>query len=392
MKIGIVAGEPSGDYLGAGLMSALKQRFPDIDFIGIGGPQMEAQGMRNLYPMERISVMGLDNLFRSLFDILRIRRSLFNLFVRERPAAFIGVDVPDFNIGLEQKLRRRGITTVHYVSPTVWAWRGYRIRKIKRAVSHMLTLFPFEADFYRRHRVPVSFVGHPIADTVDMDYDKQQVRRDLGIECDGGLVVALLPGSRMIEIKRLGDLFLQTARALRGTMEGLVFVAPFANPETKEYFSTLARDYPDLGVHLVAGRSRQVIAAADVALLASGTAALEAALLKVPMIVTYRGSWVSYALVKLLAHVDHFSMPNNLLEEPIVPELIQSDASVEKLSSELLRYLRDPGLRASVSSRFGTILNALRCGANDRAAAVIGELIQVHSNRGAPGPDECVPT
>ena len=379
MKVGIVAGEPSGDYLGAGLMGALKDRLPQIEFVGIGGTRMENVGMQQLYSMNRISIMGLDELLKSIYDILKIRRNLFELFSKERVALFIGVDVPDFNLGLEQRLRKSGIATVHYVSPTVWAWRSYRIRKIKRAVSHMLTLFPFEADFYKQHSVPVSFVGHPIADEIDIEYRKADVRQLLGLDPEKRQVVALLPGSRLVEVKRLGGLFIQTAQALKRKINDVQFVAPFANEETMHYFSTLLASYPDLHITIVQGKSRQAIAASDVALVASGTAALESALLRVPLIVAYRGSWVSYSLVKMLAHVEHFSMPNNLLHDPIVPELIQSSATVENLVNELTRYLTKPEQRQLVENAFSDIISSLRCNANEKAATVISKLLENHT-------------
>lgn len=376
MKVGIVAGEASGDYLGAGLMGALKKRFPDVEFIGIGGSRMEAVGMQQIYPMGRISIMGLDELLKSLHDILKIRRALFELFIKERVSLFIGVDVPDFNLGLEQQLRKQGIATVHYVSPTVWAWRSYRIRKIKRAVSHMLTLFPFEAEFYRKHGVPVSFVGHPVADEIDPEYQQADIRESLQLRPDKELVVALLPGSRLIELRRLGELFIQTAQSLQDAVPNVQFVAPFANEETMQYFLALLREYPDLSITVVQGKSRQAIAAADVALVASGTAALESALLRVPMIVAYRGSWISYLLVKLLAHVEHFSMPNNLLDEPLVPELIQSKANVDNLVNELTRYLLDRQQHELVRHAFGDIISSLRCNANERAATAVAKFLE----------------
>ena len=376
MKIGIVAGEPSGDYLGAGLISALARRIPGTEFVGVGGPCMEQAGMKKLYEMERISIMGLDDLLQNLHNILKIRRSLFKIFSQRSITIFIGIDVPDFNLGLERRLRGSGIPTVHYVSPTVWAWRGYRIRKIKHAVSHMLTLFPFEARYYERHGVPVDFVGHPIADEIDDDYDKSQIRRILNLPQEGHPVVALLPGSRMVELQRLGELFVEVARTLQKKLEGIKFIAPFANPETRLYFEKLLKKYPDVPVVVVDGNSRQVIAAADVALVASGTAALEAALLRVPMVVAYKGSWLSGALVKLLAHVEYFSMPNHLLEKPIVPEFFQADANVDNLVTAMNRYLLDAEHCQAVSRSFGVIMSSLRCNANDRAAEVVAHLLE----------------
>jgi len=376
MRVGVVAGEPSGDYLGAGLMEALSRRIPGVEFIGIGGPRMEQAGLSKMFDMEQISIMGIDELLHSFMDILRIRKTLFRRFLELEIPLFIGIDVPDFNMGLEGRLRKHGITTVHYVSPTVWAWRGYRIRKIKRSVSHMLTLFPFEAEYYERHGVPVDFVGHPVADEVDVDYDKATIRADIGLPAEGATIAALLPGSRMVELQRLGELFIQVARELGRQVPGIRFVAPFANRETRAFFHSLLDQNPDVTIDLVDGRSRSVIAASDVVLLASGTAALEAALLKVPMVVAYRGSWLSYTLVKMLAHVEHFSMPNHLLDEPIVPEFFQEAATVDNLVGAMLRYLRDRGLSEAVSDSFGAIISQLRCGANERAADVVAGLMR----------------
>lgn len=376
MRVGVVAGEPSGDYLGAGLMNALTRRNPDMEFIGIGGPRMEQAGLKKLFDMERISIMGIDELLHSLKDILNIRKTLFQHFLEMDIPLFIGIDVPDFNIGLEGRLRKHGITTVHYVSPTVWAWRGYRIRKIKRSVSRMLTLFPFEAKYYEKHDVPVDFVGHPVADEVDMEYDRAAIRADLGLPAEGATIAALLPGSRMVELQRLGELFVQVARELGRRVPDIRFVAPFANQETRIYFQTLLDQNPDVTIELVDGRSRTVIAASDAVLLASGTAALEAALLKVPMVVTYRGSWLSATLVKMLSHVEHFSMPNHLLDEPIVPEYYQEAATMENLVDAMLRYLCDKDHSKAVSNSFSEIISTLRCGANERAADVVSGLLR----------------
>lgn len=376
MKVGIVAGEPSGDYLGAGLIRALSRRRSEVEFVGIGGPHMVRAGMEKLFDMERISIMGLDQLLHSLSDILKIRRTLYQYFLDRNIQLFVGIDVPDFNIGLEGKLRKSGITTVHYVSPTVWAWRGYRIRKIKRSVSRMLTLFPFEAEYYKHHGVPVDFVGHPIADEVDENYDKSLLREELGLQVEGAPIAALLPGSRMIELQKLGELFIQVARELMQRIPGIRFVSPFANEETRMYFQSLLAGHTDVQIEIVDGRSREVIAASDAVLLASGTAALEAALLRVPMVVTYRGSWLSATLVRMLAHVEHFSMPNHLLEEPVVPEFFQADATVENLAGAMARYLSDETFSRTVSDSFGAIITTLRRGADDRAAEVLAELMQ----------------
>lgn len=375
MRIGIVAGETSGDYLAAGVMQALRRRFGEVSFCGIGGSRMRALGMESRHDMDSISIMGLDGLMSGIRDILRIRRDLARYYIDDPPDLFLGVDVPDFNLGLELMLRTAGIPTVHYVSPTVWAWRAYRIGKIRRAVTHMLTLFPFEADYYRQHRVPVTFVGHPIADEIPEQQDRGEVARSLALPA--GRVVALLPGSRSGELQRLAGLFLETATALSRTHEDLQFVAPMASENARHYFeSILSRWHEELPLTVVSGRAREALTAADVALIASGTAALEAALVGTPMVVSYKVSPVTALLVRSFAHVRYFSMPNNLLAEPIVPELLQERATVENLTRELSRYLGDPALCTATRERLAEIRRMLACGANERAAAAIATVLE----------------
>lgn len=370
VKIGVVAGEASGDYLGARLIDSIKTRRPDAVVTGICGPRMAALGAVSMFPMESISVMGLDDLATRLLSIIKTRRQLAEHFVNNPPDVFVGIDVPDFNLGLETRLRRHGIRTVHYVSPTVWAWRSYRIRKIQRAVGHMLTLFPFEAEFYRKYQVPVTFVGHPIADEIDPNVDVSSLRKRFGVSARQ--LVALLPGSRQSELHALGTLFIDVANALREQNRDVEFIAPFADDETKAFFSKLLRKQRrDLPIQVVKGMSRQVIAASDVALLASGTAALEAALFAKPMVVAYRVSWLTGILVKMFAHVRYFSMPNNLLERPVVPEFMQREATSANLTAAVARFLDDATLRTEVSSQLAAIYDMLRKNASDRAADVI---------------------
>jgi lipid-A-disaccharide synthase len=376
----MVAGEASGDYLASGLMRALRERLPGVEIEGVGGPLMAREGARIHYPMDTISIMGMDGLARSLLKILGIRNSLYRMFVEHPPDVFVGVDVPDFNLSLERRLRRAGIPTVHYVSPTVWAWREYRVRKIRRSVDLMLTLFPFEADYFRARNVPVSFVGHPMADEIPEVIDRAAARSALGIDAD--FVVALLPGSRLSELKRLGRLFVDVAARLNISGGGeICFLAPFINASTREYFENLiAAHAPDLPIHLFDSKSRQVLAASDLALLASGTAALEAALHKVPMVVTYKVSWFTSVMVRLFARVDQFSMPNHLLDSPIVPELLQGRATVERVWAEMDRYLRDEALRRETERALGRIPRMLRCGASDRAAQEVLAVAGFHGH------------
>lgn len=384
MRIGIVAGEASGDYLAAGLVRALRRQRPDVEIEGIGGPMMEREGVRIHYPMDTISIMGTDGLARGLWKILSIRRELCRGFVERPPDVFVGVDVPDFNLGLERKLRQSGIPTIHYVSPTVWAWREYRVRKIRRSVDLMLTLFPFEADYYRARDIPVAFVGHPLADEIPVTVNREAARQALGI--DARRVIALLPGSRLGELERLGGLFVDVADRLRRSGSGeLQFLAPFANTATLEHFREIVEARaPDLPIRLLEGQSRQVLAASDLALLASGTAALEAALHKVPMVVVYKVSWFTSVMVRAFAKVRYFSMPNNLLETPIVPELMQDAATVDAVFREMMKYLDNEALRRESEQTLGRIPEMLRAKANDGAAQQVVRMAEASGSSGAP--------
>ena len=369
-----MAGEPSGDRLGAGLIRALRRRHPDLEFCGIGGPDMDAAGCRLLYPMERIGVIGLDGLWGKLRDILAIRRDLVRRWRRNPPAAFVGVDVPDFNLGLEGSLRSSGIPCVHYVSPTVWAWRGYRIRRIRRAVDHMLALFPFEAEYYRRNGIPVTCVGHPMADEIG-EPDPASARRALGLP-EEGLVLALLPGSRRSEVRRLAKPLLSAARLLMRHYPDARFVLPFAGQAARETFEQVAGETGDLPMRLLDGRSRLALEAADMAVLASGTAALEAALLQVPHVVVYRLSPFSYWLVRRLRRVDHFSMPNHLLPAPLVPELIQQEANPRNIVETVCACLQNPGRMQDLKAAFADIHAALHRDADRMAADVVAGMMK----------------
>ncbi len=356
-------------------MHALKARLRDVRFEGIGGPRMQAEGCRSLFAMENLSVIGFEGVLKYP-SILRIRRELTSYFLADRPDLFIGIDVPDFNLGLEQTLKSAGVRTVHYVSPTVWAWRSYRIHKIHRAVDRMLTLFPFEAEYYRKRAIPVTFVGHPLADKIKSRYSRAAVRKKLGLPREG-VVIALLPGSRNNELKRHADIFVETARWLYARNRELQFVAPFVNEETRRLFkAALTRhEAEDLPVTTVTGKSRDALAAADIVLAASGTATLEAALLKKLMVVTYRVSWFSYLLIRLFSHVDLYSLPNSLAGRRLVPEFVQSDAVPEKLGGAVEYYLTHPDQAKSVLNTLGRIHRELRRNANVRAAEAVLDML-----------------
>ena len=372
--IGIVAGEVSGDRLGAGLIRALRRRYPDAEFAGIGGDAMAAEGFRSLYPLERLAVMGFVEPLKRLPELLRIRRGLARHFRARRPALFVGIDAPDFNLGLELNLRRAGIRTAHYVSPSVWAWRQGRIRKIARAVDHMLVLFPFEAEFYRRHGVPVTWVGHPLADELPLEPDTAGARRLLDLPADAP-VLAVLPGSRGSEVALLGPLFLDTVAACRELVPGLRCVVPAANAARRAQIDALLAAHPGAPVQVLDGQSHTAMAAADAVLLASGTSALEAMLLKKPMVVAYRTGRFTHAVASRLVKLKHVSLPNLLAGRELVPELLQDAATVAALSGQVLRCLGDTPERAALIAEFDALHRQLRRGASERAAAALAELI-----------------
>ncbi|MBI3574271.1 MAG: lipid-A-disaccharide synthase [Gammaproteobacteria bacterium] len=381
VRIGVVAGEVSGDLLAAGLMRELKRRLPHVVFEGIGGPRMQAEGCASLYPMERLSLIGFEALGRYP-ELAAQRRRLAAYFQRRPPALFIGVDAPDYNLGLEQKLRSHGIPTMHYVSPTVWAWRGWRLRTIHHAVDHMLTLFPFEAKYYRDRKIPVTFVGHPLADAIEPATNAAALRRRLRLPARFKLV-ALLPGSRTHELDRHADLFVRTAQWLSARHPDIRFVVPFASPGTRALFEqALRRQRADEQIfRLLDDHALDAMAAADVVLLASGTATLEAALLGKPMVVTYRVSWISYYLIRLLAHVRLYSLPNHLAGRMLVPELMQRDAVPEKLGRAVERYLTRPAEAAAVTRVLGRIRRTLRRNTHARAAQAVIRFLRTRGVR-----------
>ncbi len=378
MRIAIVAGETSGDLLGGALIEAIKTQVPEAEFVGIAGPRMIAAGCQAWYPAEKLAVMGLVEVLAHLPEILSIRRRFRQRLLADPPDLFIGIDAPDFNLALEEKLHRNGIKTVHYVSPSIWAWRPERVVQIGRAVDLMLTLFPFEASFYEQHNVPVKFVGHPLANMIDLEIDQSVARQALGFTPDD-TVIALLPGSRRSELKYLTDTFLETAAWCHQRQPELRFVVPLANAKRRAQFEQgVARLDYDLPIMLLDGQSHQAMGAADVVLTASGTATLEALLLKRPMVVAYRLSRFTYHWMLRKLKVKHYSLPNHLTPEPMVPELIQDDATPEKLGQALLRYLQDDQAASELKQAFTQVHQQLRCDASVEAAkAVLGLLKKV---------------
>lgn len=376
LRIGIVAGEVSGDMLGGGLIRALKARFPTLQVEGIGGPEMIAAGCVSLFPLEKLSVMGFTEVLARYREISGIRRELAQRFKKNPPDVFIGIDAPDFNLGLEEQLKRAGIPTLHYVSPTVWAWRGYRIRQIKRAVDHMLTLFPFETRYYRDRNIPVTCVGHPMADQIPELVDRESYRSKLRLARDK-VTVALLPGSRMSELNAHADVFVQTALWLHARHPDWQFIAPFVSRETRMVFEAAIKAHGawDLPLTRLFGHGRDALAAADVVLLASGTAALEAMLLKRLMVVTYKVSPLTHLLIKLFSHVKLYSMPNHLAGHALVPELLQQDATPEKLGAAIEAQLADPERAQMVYDSFGKIHSSLRRNASVAAADAVAAFV-----------------
>ena len=376
LTIGVVAGEASGDQLGAHLMRALMARSPGLRFVGIGGPKMEAAGAKILYPMEKLAVRGLVEVLKHYREIVGIRRQLRRHFLRERPDLFIGIDSPDFNLDLEIDLKRAGIPTVHYVAPTIWAWRRERIHKVKRAVSLLLSLFPFEKALYEKGGVPVAYVGHPLADLLAELPSVAAVREELRVPL-AAPIIALLPGSRVSELEYMGELFVRTAMKVKEALPEARFLVPFATRESKALFeAALARLEPgELDLSLLIGHSIEAMRASDVVLVASGTATLEAALLKRPMVITYKLNPLSWWIVKRRTYVSHAGMPNILAGESIVPEFLQDDATPEKLSEALLALLRDRSAREHLDSRFEEIRSALRQNTDEKAAAAVMPLL-----------------
>lgn len=376
MRIAIVAGETSGDMLGAGLIQQLKQRYPDATFEGIGGPLMMTHGFNSFVPMERLAVMGLVEVLGRLFELLKVRRDLVRHWRKNPPDVFIGIDAPDFNLTLEQKLRESGIKTAHYVSPSVWAWREKRVLKIAKAVDLMLTLFPFEAKFYKEHDVPVKFVGHHLADKIALETPTGPARQDLGLDTDKQ-VVCLMPGSRGSEVERLGPVFLKTAEMILAKRNNLQFIIPAASVDRRNQIESMLSQYPaSLPVKVILGRSQTCMAASDTILLASGTATLEAMLLKKPMVVSYIVAPLTYKILKRLVTQPWVSLPNLLAGRELVPELLQEDATAENLSQALLARLEDNDAMHQLHETFLFIHRQLKRNADEESAAAIAELIE----------------
>jgi lipid-A-disaccharide synthase len=384
VRIGIIAGETSGDLLAARLMRVLKRHLPEVRFEGIGGSEMKAEGCNSLFPMERLSVLGLTEILGRYLELRRLRKRLIKHFLADPPDIFIGVDSPGFNLGIEEKLRRAGIATVHYVSPQVWAWRTWRVKKIRRAVDRMLVLFPFEQGFYAKHDVDATFVGHPLADEIRGDDDPLPHRDRLKLDLKRP-TVALLPGSRVSELKALADIFVETCLWLNARHPQMHFIIPFVNRRTQVLFEEAIRRHQawDLPITRFHGHSREVMAAADVVLLASGTATLEAMLVRRLMVVTYRVSRISYWLMRAFSHISLYAMPNNLAGRHLVPELLQDEATPEKLGAAVERYLGRPLYAREALKTFEVLAARLRGNASEQAARAVLEVLQQRRSQAA---------
>jgi len=374
LRIGIVAGEPSGDYLAADLIRELRLRVPDVLIEGIGGPQMQAAGCSILFPMEKLAVMGLIEVAGRYLELVGIRNKLLKHFKTTPPDVFIGVDAPDFNIGLEASLHANGIKTVHYVSPSVWAWRQYRIHKIKQAVDLMLVLFPFEQKIYQQYGIPVCLVGHPLADRINPVHDKADARTRLGLPV-GGKVIAIMPGSRKSELDRMLDIHLQTAQWCNSRRDDLIFITNVLDESARLRVETAAAricgDNERFKLHVYQDRAHDVLAAADIALLTSGTISLEAMLFDLPMVVAYRLHWLSYLIIRALVTVKFASLPNLLAGKLLVPEFLQKHCQPEKMGVALLGQLASGDNNAELKREYSQIRNSLRLNAGATAADAV---------------------
>ena len=379
VRIAMVAGEASGDLLGCHLIAALKSHLPDAEFYGIGGPKMAGQGFDSWWPMGKLSVMGYWDALRHYREIAGIRTQLKRRLLgkEHRPDIFIGIDAPDFNLGLESDLKSRGIRTIHYVSPSIWAWRGKRINKIRNAVDRVLALFPMEPPLYEKAGVPVSYVGHPLADQIPLTTNRFEVREKLGLRPQGP-IFALLPGSRRGELEMMAETFVDTARIIQERyLPEAIFLVPLVTRETRLRFEQAvhARDASKVPFRLMFGHAQEALGAADVSLVASGTATLEAALIKRPMVITYKIARFSYWLMKRMAYLPYVGLPNVLAGRFVVPEILQDEATPEKLAEALVKLYEDKENAREVEAVFTDIHRQLRQNTAERAAHAVIECL-----------------
>jgi lipid-A-disaccharide synthase len=376
LRVGMVAGEASGDLLAAHLIRALRARRRDMEFAGIGGPRMIAEGFDSHVPMEKLSVRGFSEALRHYRELLGIRRRLTRAMLADRPDAFIGVDSSEFNLGLERKLKDAGVPVIHYVSPSVWAWRRRRVRRVARSVNRILVMFPFEPPIYEAAGVPVTYVGHPLADIIPLEPAKEEARAQLRLPA-GKLIVALLPGSRRSELEYMASAFVLAAHRFRQEVHEVHFVCPMVTRETRELFERAVHENQrtDLPLTLLFGHSHEALAAADLALVASGTATLETALFKTPMVIAYRQSPISWAIMRRMLYLPYVGMPNILAGEKLVPELLQDEATPANLAGGLLTLLRDTAAQRRQVERFRELHAVLRQNTADKAAEAVLETL-----------------
>lgn len=377
VRIAVVAGEASGDLLASHLIGALKAHLPDAVFYGIGGPKMQAQGFDTWWPMEKLSVMGYWDALKHYREIAGIRRQLKKRLLELRPDIFIGVDAPDFNLGLETDLKAAGIRTIHYVSPSIWAWRGGRIKKIARAVNRVLALFPMEPPLYEKERIPVTYVGHPLADIIPLETSKAAVREKLSLPKDYP-IFAMLPGSRRGELEMMADTFVEAAKIIRERhLPQAIFVVPLATRDTRLQFEAAIyrQQAGDVPFRLLFGHAQDALGAADVSLVASGTATLEAALIKRPMVITYKIAKFSYWLMKRMAYLPYVGLPNVLAGRFVVPEILQEEATPENLAEALVKLYADKENAEAVEEAFTDIHLQLRQNTADKAARAVIECL-----------------
>ncbi len=385
MRIAIIAGEASGDILGSRLMASLKKRYPEARFEGIGGTEMQQAGLDSIYPMERLSVMGVFEVLPRLFELLKIRKTLIQRWLQNPPELFVGVDAPDFNFKLERTLFHSGIPTAHYVSPNLWAWRQGRIKKIMGSMDVMLVLLPFELELYKKHQVNAEFVGHPLADEIPFNLSRAEARETLGLPVQRH-TLAILPGSRMSEIKYLADDFIKAAKILQQRHPDWQFVVPLINEKVKALFvEKQQRIAPELSLKIIDGESRTVMAASDQILLASGTAVLEGMLIARPMVAAYRFAPMTAFIFRLfkMMKAKYFTLPNNLANECLVPELLQEQVTAQNLVNEIEQQHNQPEQEKQVlMRRFNEIHQTLRQNASEKAADVLYKLLQNKAKQG----------
>ena len=376
-RIALVAGEASGDLLGSRLIDALRRLYPHAEFFGIGGPKMQSAGLNSWFDQERLAVRGLVEVLKHLPALFAIRSQLMKRIVAARPHLFIGIDAPDFNLGLEKRLKRRGIKTAHVVSPSIWAWRRGRIKTIRAAVSHMLVLLPFEEAIYKDEAIPVTFIGHPLADEIPEDIDRNAMIEHLRLPADAP-IITILPGSRQSEIEQMAEPLIETAKLIHKRLPQARFLVPLITRETRDLFETILYklEAQNLPLKLLFGHAHDALSASHVALATSGTVTLEAALLRCPMVIAYRVAPASYAIAKRVIRVEHIGLPNILSGRWVVPEFIQHDMTPENLAQACVNLLQDENLRKQIAAHFDSIHRNMRRNAAESAAVALKPLIE----------------